>query len=168
LTREAPIRFAPESDETLALTDAVIARAFGPGRLAKTSERVREIARFAPDLSAVAFVGGVVAGCCRMSRIAIGDRPAVFLGPIAVEAELRGQQLGARLVTEVLKRVAADRVGTVLLIGSEAFFAPHGFVRVPAGTVRLPGPVDPARLLWRVEGETLAGAVTGSRAATQA
>jgi predicted N-acetyltransferase YhbS len=35
----------------------------------------------------------------------------------------------------------------VLLVGDEPYYARLGFVRVPAGRIALPGPVNPERLL---------------------
>jgi predicted N-acetyltransferase YhbS len=42
--------------------DALLTRAFGPGRFAKVSERVREFADFAPELSFVAIADDRVLG----------------------------------------------------------------------------------------------------------
>src|SRR5262249_26971644 len=56
---------APEHHDAI---EGVLARAFGPGRFAKTSERVREHgAHFEPALSRVALnEEGAVNGCCRI------------------------------------------------------------------------------------------------------
>ena len=35
----------------------------------------------------------------------------------------------------------------VLLVGDAPYYAPFGFRSLPAGSVRMPGPVNPARLL---------------------
>ncbi|MGZ3376221.1 MAG: GNAT family N-acetyltransferase, partial [Phenylobacterium sp.] len=49
--------------------DALVDRAFGPGRFTKVSERVREFATFAPELSVVAWSQGKLLGCARMWRV---------------------------------------------------------------------------------------------------
>ena len=67
------------------LVDALIERAFGPGRYAKVSERVREFATFAPELSMCAWNGDRLLGCARMWRVRCGGVPVTFLGPFAVE-----------------------------------------------------------------------------------
>ena len=36
----------------------------------------------------------------------------------------------------------------VILVGDEPYYARIGFQRVPSGRIVLPGPVDPARLLY--------------------
>ena len=41
----------------------------------------------------------------------------------------------------------ADGLALVLLVGDEPYYARLGFVRVPAGQITLPGPVNPQRLL---------------------
>jgi predicted N-acetyltransferase YhbS len=38
-------------------------------------------------------------------------------------------------------------VALVLLVGDTAYYGRFGFAPVPTGQIRLPGPVDPARLL---------------------
>ncbi len=128
-------------------TETLLAAAFGPGRYAKTAERVRERATFRADLSFSARVDGRVVGTVRLWSANVGGRPCVFLGPIAVDPEHRSEGLGARLVTAAC--AAADGLGEpgILLVGDLQFFAPLGF-RVAEG-VRLPGPVDPARVLVR-------------------
>ena len=63
--------------------EALLTRAFGPGRFAKVSERVREFAVFAPELSFCAFEGERMLGVVRMWRAAVGDQPITFLGPLA-------------------------------------------------------------------------------------
>ena len=35
----------------------------------------------------------------------------------------------------------------VVLVGDEPFYSKAGFKRIPKGQVKMPGPVDPARLL---------------------
>lgn len=127
-----------------AAAEAVVARAFGPGRFAKTAERLREGA--APALSLVARDGGRVVGSVRLWPIVIGETSALFLGPIAVEAAHRRGGLGARLVEAALAQMDAGGAG-VLLVGDMGFFGRLGFA--PAAEPTLPGPVDRRRVLWR-------------------
>src|SRR5580658_386122 len=89
-----PLLF-PERPQDASLVDGLIDRAFGPGRFAKTAERLRE--GQVPDLalSFVAWLDGQAVGCVRQWRVLIGEAPAVFLGPIAVEEERRREGLGA-------------------------------------------------------------------------
>src|SRR5215469_4773672 len=87
-----------ERPEDMTLVDALIERAFGPGRFVKTAERLRERNTIREDLSLVAWAGGEAVGCVRMWPIHIGDSPAVLLGPFAVDDASRSQGLGAQLI----------------------------------------------------------------------
>jgi predicted N-acetyltransferase YhbS len=72
------------------LVDALVARAFGPGRFTKVSERVREFASFAPELSMCAWSGDRLLGCARMWRVRVGGRPVMFRALTPEAAELAG------------------------------------------------------------------------------
>ncbi|MBL8773148.1 MAG: N-acetyltransferase [Phenylobacterium sp.] len=127
--------------------EALLDRAFGPGRFAKASERVREFAEFAPELSFCALEGGKVAGVVRMWRVAVGDQPIVFLGPLAVEESERRSGLGAMLVERACEASRAAGEAAVVLVGDLPYFQRVGFEVAPG--VDLPGPVDPKRVLSR-------------------
>ena len=131
------------ADDAIAV-EAVVLAAFGPGRFAKTAERLRERAPVAAGF--VAREGGVLLGSVRLWSITIGGTPALFLGPIAVAAENRRAGLGAELVQACLTRAAEAGLG-VLLVGDAPYFGRFGFAVAP--DVRLNGPVDPRRVLWR-------------------
>lgn len=150
-------RLASERREDSVAVDALIDRAFGPGRYAKTAERLREGARERSDLSWCVWDGERLLGAVRVWPLTVGAAPGVFLGPIAVEADERRRGLGALLVERV-RRAAADCGDRyVLLVGDAGFFEPLGFRRAPA-EVRLPGPVDPSRVFVR---EIVPGACDG-------
>jgi predicted N-acetyltransferase YhbS len=138
-----------ERPEDLPLCDALVERAFGPGRFVKTAERLRE--RNAPlhDLSFVAWVDDEAVGSVRMWPIHIGDSPAVLLGPFAVEDAWRSQGLGAQLIEAACEAAEAAGVGVVLLVGDAPYFGKFGFETAPHGRAVLPGPVDGGRVLWR-------------------
>ena len=138
--------------------DALVARAFGPGRFAKTAERLREGRELLYDLCVVARADGVLVGCVRQWPIWVGDSPALLLGPIAVAPEHRSLGLGAALVRRACEVAEAAGYRHILLVGDASFFGPLGF-SVARG-VQLPGPVDPGRLLARSpDGEPLQGLV---------
>lgn len=153
--------------------EAVLDHAFGPGRHAKTSERVRERgARFEPALTRVALEDGRVIGVCRIWRVEAGV-PLYFLGPLAVDPDAQHHGLGGRLVRECLTACrAAAGAGGVICVGAFAFFSPMGFARIPANRIVLPGPVDPQRFLWlelRPGGlDRAAGPLTALRGASPA
>lgn len=129
--------------------ERVLDRAFGPGRFAKTSERVRERgAVFEPSLSRVALGdAGDIIGVCRIWRVEAGE-PAYFLGPLAVDPAAQQAGVGLALVRDAVAACRAVDGAGLILVGAERFFRPIGFTVVPPGRVTLPGPVDAARLLW--------------------
>ena len=127
--------------------EGLLDRAFGPGRFAKVSERVREFADFAQELSFCALEGDKVVGVVRMWRVACGDQPIVFLGPLAVEASERRHGLGAMLVERACEATRDAGEAAVVLVGDLPYFQRVGFS--VASEVRLPGPVDARRVLAR-------------------
>ncbi|WEK39915.1 MAG: N-acetyltransferase [Candidatus Brevundimonas colombiensis] len=142
--------------------ETLVMAAFGPGRFAKTAERLREGS--APSAGFVAHAEGRVIGSVRLWPVTVAETPALFLGPIAVDAGRRSDGLGAELVAACLDhaRTLAGQVGGVLLVGDRAYFERFGFI--PAPDVVLPGPVDRRRILWLTTGVTnLSGAVAIAR-----
>ena len=129
------------------LVEALALRAFGPGRFAKAAERLREGRDPAFDLSFVAWDGGRLIGCARQWTVKVGDAPAIFFGPIAVEPAWRSNGLGAALTERACEAAAAAGHRLIVLVGDMPFFGPLGFA--PAPGVRMPGPVDPRRVLAR-------------------
>lgn len=131
-----------------AAVEALLDRAFGPGRFAKTAERVRETASLWREGSRIALQGGHVVGACRLWRVTAGA-PALFLGPIAVDPAHRSGGLGRALVSAC--EAAAREAGwtAVVLIGEQGFFGPLGYEPPPAGRLSLPGPGVGPKLLWK-------------------
>ena len=147
---------AAERREDHAAVDALILAAFGPGRFAKTAERLREGST--PAAGFVAHDAGRVIGSVRLWPITVGAVPALFLGPIAVDAGRRSAGLGADLIQACLDHARTAGVGGILLVGDHAYFERFGFA--PAPEAVLPGPVDRRRVLWLATGvETVSGAV---------
>lgn len=144
---DAPWRIEAETPADAASVEALVLAAFGPGRFAKTAERLREGAGVAAAF--VARDEGRVIGSVRLWRITVGDAPALFLGPIAVASDSRKAGLGADLVQACVDHAARAGVD-ILLVGDMGYFERFGFAVAP--DVELPGPVDRARVLWRGEG----------------
>lgn len=140
-------RIDAETVADAAAVDALVLAAFGPGRFAKTAERLRETASVA--IGFVARDGVTLLGSVRLWSITVGGEPALFLGPIAVAADNRRAGLGAELVQACLTWAGEAGRG-VLLVGDAPYFGRFGFEAAP--DVRLPGPVDQSRVLWRGEG----------------
>ena len=143
--RPAPLRIEIEAPADAAAVEALVLAAFGPGRFAKTAERLRERARVIAGF--VAREDGQVVGSVRLWAITVEGAPAMFLGPIAVAADCRRAGLGADLVQACVDH--AGKTG-ILLVGDLPYFGRFGFR--PAPDVRLSGPVDQRRVLWRGTG----------------
>ena len=141
---DASFVIARETRADVPAIDALVLRAFGPGRFAKTAERMRERAERAAGF--VARSEGAIVGSVRLWAISIGETPALFLGPIAVERAARESGVGARLVQACMDHAQAERSAGILLVGDPPYFSRFGFVQ--AEGVRLSGPVDPSRLMW--------------------
>ncbi len=149
----------PETPDDAELIERLNERVFGPGRFARTAYRIRETADPDPSLSFVARVGTLLVGANAMTPIAIGGAKALLLGPLIVEPVFRSQGIGEALLTRSLEAAKAAGWKLVILVGDEPYYARMGFQRVPAGRITLPGPVDPARLLYcELEAGALAAA----------
>ena len=137
----------PESPDDALAIERLHERTFGPGRFARTAYRIREDIDHQPDLSFTARVGTLLVGSVRLSRIAIGNTKALLLGPLTVEPPFRGRGIAKALVARALEEARAQRHRLVVLVGDEPYYGPLGFKRIKKGQVRMPGPVDPGRLL---------------------
>lgn len=125
-------------------------RAFGPGRFAKTAERLREGNRLDRERSLLveSVKESRLIGAAQIWPIAIGSASAVLLGPFAIAPEWQAQGLGAALMQALLDGLDAAGRPAALLVGDRAYYGRFGFE--PAGdAVRLPGPVDQNRVLIR-------------------
>lgn len=153
------VSIRPETPADAPAILALLDHAFGPGRFVKVSERVREIARFRPDLSFVAETAGGLVGVVRLWDIGVGGTRALFLGPLAVHSASRLDGLGGRLVERAGR--AADDLGEgpILLVGDPPYFGRFGYSAEMTRAVRLPGPVDQKRVLARGAKGLLAGPV---------
>jgi predicted N-acetyltransferase YhbS len=137
----------PESPDDQAAIDRLNARTFGPGRFAKSAYRIREEVPHLLELSFTARVGTLLIGSVRLSSILIGATPALLLGPLTVEPPFRDRGIGQTLIERALAEAKSQGHRLVLLVGDEPYYAKAGFRRIPKGLVKMPGPVDPARLL---------------------
>ncbi|HEX7761778.1 MAG TPA: N-acetyltransferase [Caulobacteraceae bacterium] len=137
---------APECPADAAQADALIERAFGPGRYAKAAERLREHNTPLTGLSFVAHAEGKVVGCVRQWPVRIGGTSAVFLGPIAVDDAWRHHGLGGALVKRASDAARAAGHELILLVGDTPLFRRLGFDAEPARHIVMPGPVDQRRV----------------------
>jgi predicted N-acetyltransferase YhbS len=137
----------PEAPADAPLVDALVAKAFGPGRFAKSAYRLREGVDPEPGLSFVAVENGALRGSVRFWPICVGREPALLLGPLAVDSDQRGRGLGIALMERGIAE--ARRLGhrAVILVGDAPYYGRVGFVPLPKDSVKFPGPVDKGRIL---------------------
>jgi predicted N-acetyltransferase YhbS len=155
---ELALTILPETAADEAAVERLHERTFGPGRFARTAFRIREGRTHMLDLSFTARVGTLMVGSVRLTPICIGDTPALLLGPLTVEPPFRSHGVGSALIGRALKEAQVKGHKLVILVGDEPVYAKSGFKRIPKGQVKMPGPVDPARLLVT---ELVAGAFEG-------
>ena len=99
------------------------------------------------ELSFTARIGSLMIGSVRLTPVHIGDAAALLLGPLTVEPPFRERGVGSQLIAAALAQAKAKGHRLVLLVGDEPYYSKSGFKRIPKGQVKMPGPVDPARLL---------------------
>ncbi len=152
-------RISEESVFDVAGRDALLDEAFGAGREAKTSERLRAGRRPAAGLALVAKDRGQIIGTLRCWPIEAGGRPALLLGPLAVAKSHRSLGVGSRLMREALWRAAMLGHKAALLVGDAPNDARFGFEAPLTRGLDLPGPVERARFLaFEIEDGALDGA----------
>ena len=139
--------------------------AYGPVRFEKPSQRLRGGRASAQKLSFVATEDGRVVGTVRLWDVSAGaDRPALLLGPLAVDPAYRGRGIGSTLMRHAL--AAARRHGhrAVLLVGDAGYYGRFGFSAERTGRLWLHGLSDQSRLLGL---ELIPGALDGVRGTVQ-
>jgi predicted N-acetyltransferase YhbS len=141
------LNILPEAPQDAPAIERLHERTFGPGRYARTAFRIREGAVHLVDLSFTAWVGTLLVGSVRLTPVRIGETKALLLGPLTVEPPFRERGIGLALLQRALAHARDKGHRLVLLVGDEPYYARAGFKRIPKGRARMPGPVDPARLL---------------------
>ena len=141
------ITILPETADDAVPIERLHERTFGPGRYAKSAYRLREGIGHRLDLSFTARIGTLLVGSVRLSPIRIGETKALLLGPLTVEPPFRERGIGYALIARALAQARDNAHRLVVLVGDEPYYAKAGFKRIPKGRARMPGPVDPRRLL---------------------
>jgi predicted N-acetyltransferase YhbS len=146
--------------------EALLDRAFGPGRWRKTCERLREGRLPADGLAFTALRDGVVVGTLRFWSVEAGEGcDALMLGPIAVDESVRSLGLGGQMIRLGLERARALGHKAVILVGDAPYYQRFGFSRAGAEGLDMPGPVELARFLAL---ELAPGALDGAQGLVRA
>jgi predicted N-acetyltransferase YhbS len=135
--------------------------AFGPGRFAKSSERLREGRVPARGLAFSAVEGKRLIGTVRLWSVTAGNaKGCLLLGPLAVASDARSLGVGADLMWRALREAKRRGYRAVLLVGDPAYYQRFGFSAENTGALRMPGPYERERLLAC---EFPPGALNGAR-----
>jgi predicted N-acetyltransferase YhbS len=144
---ELSLTILPETPADEQAIERLHERTFGPGRYARSAYRIREGRGHGLDLSFTARIGTLLVGSVRLTPICIGETKALLLGPLTVEPPFRERGVGSKLIERALEAAKSAGHKLVVLVGDEPFYGKSGFKGIPKDQVKLPGPVDPARLL---------------------
>lgn len=138
-----------DAPEHSAAVEALYDDVFGPGRFAKTAERLREGNTRIADASLVAIDSEGVTGVVRVWPVTVGEKGrAAFLGPIAVAERRRGNGVAFKLMERAIGVCREQGYAAVILVGDFEYYERFGFK--PSGDrFQLPGPVDQKRVLIR-------------------
>jgi predicted N-acetyltransferase YhbS len=170
------ILFDTETPADAGDRDVLLDRAFGRDRFAKASERLREGRLCAEGLALVARADEPVlfgspkpaelVATVRLWHIALGGgggegdgRPALLLGPLAVDERRRGEGVGSRLMRLALAHAACRGHKAVVLVGDPEYYERFGFAERLAAGLDLPGSYERRRLLGM---EIVPGALDGA------
>jgi predicted N-acetyltransferase YhbS len=151
----APYEILPDSAEHAEAVERLYDEVFGPGRFAKTAERLREgNVKIAPACFVAQDALGYV-GAVRLWPVTVGASSsqigarAAFLGPLAVAARRRGNGVAFRLMERAIGVCRELGYSAVILVGDEAYYDRWMFRKAGVGRFTLPGPVDQTRILIR-------------------
>jgi predicted N-acetyltransferase YhbS len=144
---ELALTILPETAADAMAIERLLERTFGPGRFAKSAYRLREGCGHVLALSFTARVGSLLVGSVRLTPIRIGETPALLLGPLTVEPPFRQRGIGGALIARALAEARTAGHNLIVLVGDEPYYGKFGFKPVAKGRFKMPGPVDPARLL---------------------
>jgi predicted N-acetyltransferase YhbS len=151
-----------ETPPDIPAREALLDACFGEERFRKTCERLREDRKPAEDLSLTIDDGrGGLIGTVRLWHVSAGpNRPALLLGPIAIEPSLQGLRLGSKLMRAALNRASTLGHRAVLLVGDAPYYERFGFSQAATERLWLPGPYERERFLGL---ELQPGALAGAR-----
>ncbi len=154
----APFAIRAERAADVAAREALLDASFGENRHGRTCQRLRDGRAPAAGLALSAVREGTLVGTVRLWHVSAGGRPALVLGPLAVDPACRELGIGATLMQQALAAARARGHVAVILLGDAPYYARFGFSAAKTGELSLPGPFERDRLLAL---EFTAGALDG-------
>lgn len=141
------IVFATEAPAEAGAREALLDRVMGHGRMLKPSERLRSGREPARGLALVARDGDKLVGSVRLWHVKASGKPALLLGPLAVDPATQGEGVGASLMRLAIARAGMIGHDGIILIGDPEYYERFGFTAEPTGGLLMPAPVERRRFL---------------------
>jgi predicted N-acetyltransferase YhbS len=146
-SKAAPFAIRSERAVDVAAREALLDACFGEDRHGRTCQRLRDGRAPAAGLALSAVREGKLVGTVRLWHVSAGGRPALVLGPLAVDPACRELGIGAALMHQALAAARARGHAAVILLGDAAYYARFGFSADNTAELSLPGPFERDRLL---------------------
>jgi predicted N-acetyltransferase YhbS len=146
-SKAAPFAIRAERAADVAMREALLDASFGDNRHGRTCQRLRDGRAPATGLALSAVREGTLVGTVRLWHVSAGGRPALVLGPLAVDPACRELGIGAALMQQALAAARARGHAAVILLGDAPYYARFGFSPAKTGELSLPGPFERDRLL---------------------
>ncbi len=141
------IIFDNETPADALARESLLDRVMGRARVLKPSEQLRRGRLPAHGLSLVARDGGKLVGTVRLWNVAAGGRPALLLGPLAVDTTVQGDGVGSALMKLAIARASENGHEGIVLVGDPEYYERFGFVADHTGGLVMPAPVERRRFL---------------------
>ncbi|MCA1527100.1 GNAT family N-acetyltransferase [Bradyrhizobium yuanmingense] len=146
-SKAAPFVIRAERAGDVATREALLDACFGENRHGRTCQRLRDGRAPAAGLALSAMHEGKLVGTVRLWHVSAGGRPALVLGPLAVDPACRELGIGAALMQQALAAARARGHRAVILLGDAPYYARFGFTAEKTAELSLPGPFERNRLL---------------------
>ena len=143
----APFAIRDERASDVAAREALLDACFGANRALRTCQRLRDGRAPAEGLALSVVHRGRLIGTVRLWHVSAGGKPALMLGPIAVDPSCRRLGIGAALMSHALSAAKARGHGAAILLGDAAYYERFGFSALKTAELSLPGPFERERLL---------------------
>ncbi|MHB8267380.1 GNAT family N-acetyltransferase [Bradyrhizobium sp.] len=143
----APFAIRSERASDIAAREALLDACFGLNRASRTCQRLRDGRAPAEGLALSVARRGRLVGTLRLWHVSAGGKPALMLGPLAVDSSCRNLGIGTALMRHALSATAARGHGAVILLGDAAYYERFGFSALKTAKLSLPGPFERERLL---------------------
>jgi predicted N-acetyltransferase YhbS len=130
--------------------ERLLDRAMGLGRKRKSSEKLRRGRKPAEGLALVArSETDELVGTVRLWNVRLGERgrPALLLGPLAVEPSAKCGGIGSALMRQAIAEAKRLGHGAILLVGDPEYYERFGFAGDKTTSLAMPGPYERHRFL---------------------